>query len=150
MRAWLRAVFHHRAPKGGHLPEADSYRLAAPFGDPGPVPLEVATVRLRQVLSGVLLFKADVAEPFEHAQFFEDLLRGQRRHEREEFRPAAVRGELQETQKFRVRVLHAISAEGVGQGKGRQEGRLLARELRHVTRTEPLRPGPARRISMPL
>ena len=37
----IRAVFHHRAPEGGHLPEVDSYRLAAPFGDPGPVPLEV-------------------------------------------------------------------------------------------------------------
>ena len=49
----IRAVFHHRAPEGGHLPEADSHRLAAPFGNPGPVPLEVATVRLRQVLSGV-------------------------------------------------------------------------------------------------
>jgi hypothetical protein len=48
-------------------------------------------------LSGVLFFEADVAEPFEHAQFFEDLLRDQRRHEREEFPPAAVRGELQET-----------------------------------------------------
>jgi hypothetical protein len=96
-------------------------------------PPSVITVRLRQVLSGVLLFEADVAEPFEHAQFFEDLLRGQRRHEREEFPPAAVRGELQETQEFRVRALHAISAEGVGQGKGRQEGHLLAREFRHVT-----------------
>jgi hypothetical protein len=45
-----------------------------------------------------------VAEPFfEHAQYFEDLLRGRRRHERKEFRPAAVRGALQKAQEFRVR-----------------------------------------------